>query len=195
MKFPLRYVLVVMAGVSAANASAQETSYQRYGVGGAQKSWSELPDKVSDIGVVLAAGWQLNPAWRFELSAEQLAGKTRGDLPLPLVDVDLKALSLSVLGFTEWSGPTQLYYRLGVSRSALDYQQPVAESVVADADGSTVTVIGYQDVSRDLTQLQVGLGVEQHFNERWFGRAEWVHQLKKDQFAADSLRFSVGYRF
>lgn len=195
MKFPLRYIFVVMAGVIAAHTSAQETTYPGYVVAGAQKSWSQLPGKVNDIGTVVAAGWQLNPAWRFELSAEQLAGNTRGDLPLPLVDADIKALSLSVLGFTEWSGPTQLYYRLGVSRSALDYQQPVVKDTLVKPDGSTVTTVGYQEVSRELTQLQVGLGVEHHFNERWFGRAEWVHQLKQDEFSADSVRFGVGYRF
>ena len=99
MKFPLQYVLAVMCGAIAVNACAQATTYPGYVVAGAQKSWSQLPGKVNDIGTVVAAGWQLNPVWRFELSAEQLAGNTRGDLPLPLVDADIKALSLSAQNF------------------------------------------------------------------------------------------------
>jgi opacity protein-like surface antigen len=195
MKFSLPSGLILLVCQIVAHASAQAGVYQGYAVAGAQKSWSELPNKVNDTGATLAAGWWLTPAWRFELSAEQLAGKTRGDLSLPLADVEIKALSLSVLGFTEWSGPTQLYYRLGVSRSALDYQQPVVEATVVNPDGSTSTTIRYQDVSRDLIQLQLGLGVEHQFNERWFSRAEWVHQLKQDEFAADSVRLGIGYRF
>lgn len=124
-----------------------------------------------------------------------MAISVRCRLPAAAVaDVNAKAIILSALGFTRFDGPTQLFYRVGLSRTELDYQQPVVVSSVA-LEGKVMTSLQYQDVSQRRTQLQFGLGVEHAFDSRWFGRAEWIHLMKKDNFDSNSLRLGIGYRF
>lgn len=189
---------VVLFGLSSGVVDAQTDSYRYYGYAAGQQSWLNAPADLDDTGLALAGGVALSPQWRLEFGAEQLAKGAVGyfsALPAAAVaDLDAQAITLSVLGFSHFAGPTQLFYRVGISRTELDHQQPVVVSSVA-LEGKVMTSLQYQDVSQSRTQVQFGLGVEHAFDHRWFGRAEWVHLMKKDNFDSNSLRLGIGYRF
>ena len=192
-------VALILVGLFSSIASAEEQSYQYYIGGGVQQSWLNEPIDIDKAGAVLAGGMVLSPQWRVEFSAEQLSNNARGDLGLPVTapvtELDVRAISLSVLGFSNFSGPTQLFYRLGVSQTSIDYLRPEITNTQVLPNNKVVHTIEYRDVSQDQTQLQFGLGIEHDFSSRWFGRVEWVHLLKKDDFDSHSARFTVGYRF
>jgi opacity protein-like surface antigen len=167
---------VMLAGISGQALAATDL----YSTAGLQYSRTGEPYDLSDSGYQLGLGYVINSQWSAELTAEQLFDKEENEDGMR-VRLDTTALTLAVLGKTSVSDALQLYYRAGVSQ--LNHQADVT--------------INNKTSSADDTQLHalLGLGLEQNFNERWFGRAEVVHLFKKDDLQADTFRLSLGYRF
>lgn len=169
-------VAVLLAGISG-HAVATTDFYSTAGV---QYSRSGEPSKLNDAGYQFGVGYSINSQWSAELTAEQLFDKEESEAGI-VVGLDTTALTLAALGKTKLTETSQLYYRAGVSQ--LNHQA----SVTVNTKKTTV----------DDSQLHalLGLGLEQNFNERWFGRAEIAHIFKKNEVQADTFRLSLGYRF
>ncbi len=167
---------VLLAGIT--GQAAATTDF--YSTAGVQYSRSGEPYKLNDGGYQFGVGYSINSQWSAELTAEQLFDKEQNEAGI-LVGLDTTALTLAALGKTKLTETSQLYYRAGVSQ--LDHQASVT--------------VNNKTTSVDDSQLHalLGLGLEQNFNERWFGRAEIVHIFKKNDVQADTFRLSLGYRF
>lgn len=167
---------VLLAGITGPAMAATDI----YSTAGLQYSRTGEPYDLDDGGYQLGLGYVINNQWSAELTAEQLFDKEESEDGIT-VGLDTTAVTLAALGKTKLNDTTVLYYRAGVSQ--LNHQADVT--------------INNKTTSVDDNQLHalLGLGLEQNFNERWFGRAEVVHLFKKDQLQADTFRLSLGYRF
>ncbi len=172
---------MLIAAILLAGASGQAlAATDFYSTAGLQFSRAGEPFDLNDTGYQLGVGYVINSQWSAELTAEQLFDQQESEAGRR-VSIDTKALTLAAVGKTNLSDSTVLYYRAGVSQ--INHQ-------------ASLTINNSTVLSED-TQLHalLGLGLEQNFNERWFGRAEVVHLFKKDDLQADTFRLSLGYRF
>ncbi len=172
---------MLIAAVLLAGATGQAlAATDFYSTAGLQFSRAGEPFDLNDGGYQLGLGYVINNQWSAELTAEQLFDKEESENGTT-VGLDTSALTLAALGKTNVSESTVLYYRAGVSQ--LNHQAHI--------------IVNNQKTATDDTQLHalLGLGLEQNFSERWFGRAEVVHLFKKNQLQADTVRLSLGYRF
>lgn len=172
---------MLIAAILLAGATGQAlAATDFYSTAGLQYSRTGEPFDLSDSGYQLGLGYVINQQWSAELTAEQLFDKEESEDGIT-VGLDTTAVTLAVLGKTNLSNGVQLFYRAGVSQ--LNHQAHIT--------------VNNKTTSADDNQLHalLGLGLEQNFNERWFGRAEVIHLFKKDQLQADTFRLSLGYRF
>lgn len=172
--------MLTVAMLLAAFAGPAMAATDIYSTAGLQYSRTGEPYDLSDSGYQLGLGYVINSQWSAELTAEQLFDKEESEDGIT-VGLDTTAVTLAALGKTRLNDTTVLYYRAGVSQ--LNHQAHIT--------------VNKKTTAADDTQLHalLGLGLEQNFNERWFGRAEVVHLFKKDELQADTFRLSLGYRF
>lgn len=172
--------MLIAAMLLAGGAGQALAATDFYSTAGLQFSRAGEPFDLNDAGYQLGVGYVINSQWSAELTAEQLFDKQESEAGRR-VSIDTTGLTLAAVGKTNLSDSTLLYYRAGVSQ--LNHQASLT------LNNSTVL--------SDDTQLHalLGLGLEQNFNERWFGRAEVLHLFKKDDLQADTFRLSLGYRF